>query len=72
MKLAAMNKSYILTKQEIADAIVFYIGVHKDGSGFFPYKITGTDQELHIPKDVMFHLEYIPRGTKTEDVKHAI
>jgi len=59
-----------LTKEEIARAIVFWIGIFKLGWNFFPYRITETDQELHIPESVLFKLEYIPKGSRT--VEHNI
>lgn len=63
----------ILTKQEIGVAITNYIGTFKKGMSFFPYHIVKTDQELHIPKDVMFFLSYIPKGTKSgKDTEHAL
>lgn len=60
----------ILTKKEIGDAITNYIGIFKKSMSFFPFRISGTDQELHIPDDVMFYLEYIPKGTR--EVTHAL
>jgi hypothetical protein len=54
----------ILTKQEIADAIVQYLGLLKKGRSFFPYRISKTDPELHIPSTVTFFLDFIPKGTK--------
>ncbi|MBU2685877.1 MAG: hypothetical protein KKF27_21760 [Gammaproteobacteria bacterium] len=68
-----MKKIAILTKQEIGDAITNYIGIFKEGMSFFPYHITRTDQNLHIPEDVIFFLDYIPKGTKSgEETKHAL
>ena len=67
------DKIVILTKQEIGDAITMYIGLHKERMLFFPFYITKTDQELHLPEDVMFTLSYIPKGTKSgEETKHAL
>ena len=64
------NISVILTKKEIAEAIVNYIGIFKEGKSFFPFRILSTDVELHIPPDVIFNLEYIPKGTK--EVEHGL
>ena len=66
------DENIILTKQEIGDAITNYIGVFKKGQSFFPYKIIGTDQKLQIPKDVMFFLDYIPKGSTIEKSGHNI
>jgi hypothetical protein len=63
-------KTHILTKQEIGDAIANYIGVFKEGMTFFPFHIDSTDQELHIPETVMFHMKYIPMGSDIK--KHNI
>lgn len=65
-----MPKCYFLTKQEIADAIVNYIGVFKEGSGFFPYRIINTNKPLHLPEKITFMLEYMPKGSKrmTHDI----
>ena len=62
-----MIKHIILTRQEIGEAITNYIGIFKEGCSFFPYRISCTDQELHIPKTVAFVLEYIPKGTKSSE-----
>jgi|LGOV01.1.fsa_nt_gb hypothetical protein len=66
------DKIIILTKQEIGNAITNYIGIFKEGMTFFPYYISGTDQELNTPNDVMFYLDYIPKGSKSKDVPHKI
>ncbi len=63
----------ILTKQEIGDAIVNYIGIFKKGRGtlsFFPYHISDVDTELHIPDSVMFTLKFVPKGSRI--VEHNI
>jgi len=65
-------RAYTLTKEEIGDAIVFYIGTHIEKKSFFPCFIKGTDTELNIPKDVMFFLEDIPRGSRTGDCSNNI
>jgi hypothetical protein len=65
-----MNETVILTKKEIAEAIVRWIGIFKKQSAFFPYRISDTDEPLHIPDSVLFRLEYIPKGSKT--VEHNI
>ena len=65
-----MSDTYILTKKEIGDAIVNYISIFREGKLFYPYYISETDQELHIPESVMFHLDYIPKGTR--EIEHAI
>lgn len=60
---------YKLTKKQIGDAIVQYIGMYYERQLFNPYRISRTDQEICIPKDVIFTLEYSPRG---EDIEHNI
>ena len=65
-----MSEIVMLSKEEIGEAIVNYIGIFKKGKAFFPFYITGTDQELHLPNDVMFYLEYVPRGSK--EVQHKL
>ncbi len=60
----------ILTKKEIGDAIVNYIGIFKKGKSFFPYHISDVDTELHIPDSVMFTLKFVPKGSRI--VEHNI
>jgi hypothetical protein len=64
-----MHEAVILSRDEIATAIVNYIGLKK-GSLFFPYRIEHTDIPLDIPDSVMFFLEFIPKGTR--EVTHNI
>ena len=66
-----MEDSTILTREEIGEAIVFWIGMHK-GATFFPYYITGTDVKLHIPEKVQFKLGYIPKGSSSGDCPNNI
>lgn len=66
------NEVVILTRQEIGDAITNYIGIFKRGMAFFPFCIDHTDTELLIPETVMFHLNYVPRGSKSKDFQHKI
>ena len=66
-----MQKAIVLTKEEIGDAIVNFIGVYKEGQIFFPYRVEGTDMK-DLPDKVMFHLEMVPKGAKAEDAKHTI
>ena len=65
-----MDEVVKLTRQEIGDAIVNYIGTFKKGMSFFPYKITGTDYYLSVQDVVPFTIEYIPKGTKSKDCQH--
>ena len=67
-----MPKLYRLTKKEIGDAIVNYIGIYLEGVGFFPHSISDTDEKVTLPDSVTFHLEYIPKGTLVKEVKHAL
>jgi hypothetical protein len=68
-----MEEYYELTKQEIGNAIVRYIGIYKNDSHFFPFRIVEA-----IPNEskgtVLYKLEYVPRGTKSnsEEAKHAL
>jgi len=66
------DKTVILTKKEIGDAITFWIGMFKEGCSFFPYHISETDAELHIPDTVMFHLRFVPKGSTNDECPHNI
>lgn len=66
-----MEDSITLTRKEIGDAIILWIGIHK-GVPFSPYYITDTDTKLHIPEKVRFDLEYVPRGSLSKDYPHNI
>lgn len=66
------DKTVVLTKKEIGEAITHWIGMFKEGCSFFPYHISGTDTELHIPDTVMFQLDLTPRGSKCDDYPHNI
>ena len=60
----------ILTRKEIGDAIVNYVGTFRKGKLFFPYFISDVDVELHIPDSVMFTLKFVPKGSR--NVEHNI
>lgn len=66
------DKNYILTKQEIGNAIVQYIGIFKEGRIFNPFRISWTDRDLNIPESVMFTLSFVPKGSTDDEVKHEI
>ena len=61
------DKTVILTKQEIEDAITNYIGIFKESMTFFPYRISEIEEGFDIPETVMFHLNYIPMGTEIRE-----
>jgi len=67
-----MEELYKLSKKEIAQAIVSYIGVYRRGQSFFPYRIKETDCNLKLNDEVIFTLEYIPKGSLTGDVNDNI
>ena len=61
-----------LTKKEIGDAIMFWIGIFKENRSFFPYYIKNTDEPLNIPDIVEFELGFIPLGSSTKELPHNI
>ena len=63
-----MTIKYLLTSQEIGDAIVNYIGTFKEGKAFFPYTIVDHEGSLDSTKDVTFTIEMIPKGSR--NIKH--
>lgn len=67
-----MDETIILTREDIGNAIVYWVGIFKRQQCFFPYHIKGTDTELHIPDSVMFHLGFVPMGSKKDDFPHNI
>ena len=48
-----------LTDQEIGEAIAQYIGAHKLGRRFYPYRVKSCS--IKMPKSVEFELEEIPK-----------
>ena len=66
-------KVYRLTRQEIGDAITNYIGTFIEKQGFFPFRISDTDERIKLPNTVTFQLELIPEGSKrSKETEHAI
>ena len=66
------SKTYKLSKKEVGDAIVNYIGIFKEGMSFFPYRISKIGGLVNKTDKVYIELEYISKGSKTEEVKHAL
>ncbi len=64
------KKSYTITKKEIGDAIVNYLGIHVEGQIFYPYRISRISLGNILPDEVTLDLEYIPKGTHS--VQHNI
>jgi len=59
-----------LTRYEIEDAIIDYIGRQR-GQSFFPYRIAKT-VGLTVYGEVTVELEMIPKGSKTSERKVSI
>jgi len=64
-----MFKAIKLTKQEILDAIVAYIGVRKIGVENFHAIVVSASEELNIPNVCIFDIEYI---NKNSEAQHRI
>ena len=56
-------KTYVLSKKEVCDAIVWWIGVMKENMSFFPYIISDASENLKIPDTTVIHLKMIPKGS---------
>jgi hypothetical protein len=61
------SSEYKLTKDELAEAIVRYLGM-KDGCLFFPYNIEAIN--IHLPDLIRVKLKYISKGSFKNEVKH--
>ena len=63
-----MKTIYKLTKEELGDTIVNYIGI-LNKQLFFPYKIVNSNLPI-LPDVIEIEIEYVPRGSTIEEAKH--
>ena len=66
-----MDRVYRLTKKEIGDAIVGYIGANAEGMLCYPFRIKETDC-VELPDSIDFVLEYVPKGSKLGEYPHKL
>ena len=67
-----MEKSFSLTKKEIGDAIVQYIGKYKEAQHFYPYRIKRKIGNFEADNSITFVLEFVPKGSTVADSQHGI
>lgn len=64
-----MRPIHHLTRQELGDAIVRYIG-KREGETFLPYRIKSIGRGF--PNGIDVELEFTPMGSLTKNTKHNL
>ena len=65
-----MRTLHKLNKQELGDAIVDYIGMMREGTRFFPYRIKHS--KWTDDGGISVELEFVPKGSFIRDYPHKL